>query len=90
MSTKFCPCCKRRMPAPKQTKIGKDLGRANSAIQVLERVIADPNEDKILRAACKDELLRMKRAAENPDLLWAIYRRNDKGGYDLPAQRKTA
>jgi hypothetical protein len=81
----ICPCCKRRMPAPRKaaTKIDKrleqDIARANIAVAALATCelrlgLTGPE----WRAAIESESQRMQRAITDHRLLWSIYRRTDK------------
>lgn len=80
----ICPCCKRRMPAPrKQAKIDKrleqDIARANAAIEALRTCetrlgLTGPE----WRQAIESETQRLQRAIKDHRLLWSIYRRTDK------------
>jgi len=57
-------------------KQAKDRQRAESAIAVLERIVANPNEAYI-HGAAHSELLRLQLAVANPAKLARIYRRNE-------------
>lgn len=90
-----CPCCKRRMPQAKTDGRSKallhDLRLAENAIEALESALRWPNESESFREAVQEELLRMRRAVSNHDLLWRIYRRNSKApSYATPDRIEVA
>lgn len=79
----ICPCCKRRMPAPRNVDGGgkalrEDLAKAASAVFACERALLWKNEDISFYVAVGEELQRMRAAQEDYALLWAIFRRNSK------------
>ncbi len=77
-----CPCCKRKLPAPKKLGTNRDLALdlalAEKAIDSLESALRWPNESESFREAVHMELQRMNRALTDHGLLWRIYRRNSK------------
>lgn len=83
----ICPCCKRRIPAPRKSasapkidrRLEQDLARANAAIAALatcEQRLGLTGPE--WRAAIESESQRMTRALTDHRLLWSIYRRADK------------
>lgn len=99
MTNTICPCCKRKMPAPKATKVDKrltqDLARAQAAIEVCERVALSPPRDldsstgrDAFVEAVEIERNELTRALTDHRRLWNIYRRLDKGQpYYTPTER---
>ena len=90
MTNTICPCCKRKMPAPKATKgdkrLTQDLARAQAAIEVCERVALSPPRDldsstgrDAFVEAVQIERNELIRALTDHRRLWNIYRRLDKG-----------
>jgi hypothetical protein len=87
----ICPCCKRRIPAPKSPidkRLEQDIARANAAIAALataegrwrlrDEPTPSPQAIASFRLAIESESRRMQRALTDRRLLWSIYRRSDK------------
>jgi hypothetical protein len=82
----ICPCCHRRISAPRKSagsqidkRLEQDIARANAAISALATAeqrlgLTGPE----WRAAIESESQRMQRAIADHRLLWSIYRRTDK------------
>src|ERR1700683_41512 len=81
------PCCKRAMPKPRggtpELKLAQDIAKAERSIELLDRIQHDPNWDvsrpESFYEAMQSEARRLKNAIQNPEKLWTIYRRADKG-----------
>lgn len=82
----ICPCCHRRIPAPRKAatpkidkRLEQDIARANAAISALatceQRLGLTGLE---WHQAIESESRRMTRALTDHRLLWSIYRRTDK------------
>jgi hypothetical protein len=83
---RICPCCKRRIPAPRKTaqsktdkRLEQDIARANAALAALatcEQRLGLTGPE--WRQAIESESRRLTRALTDHRILWAIYRRADK------------
>jgi len=86
-----CPHCGMAIPARKagaNAKYQEDVRKAEAAIAVLGR---QPYAE--LKEACEMEAFRLLMAIDDPAMLYAIYRRNDKRtpeNYGMVAARELA
>lgn len=76
----ICPCCKRKMVAPRATmdkRIVQDIAKAQAAIAHCENALVNPWFANA-KVAIQDEVVRLNRALTDHRLLWTLYRRADK------------
>lgn len=82
----ICPHCHLPIPSAVKSstkptvnkKLAQDIKRAEAAIYVLDAAMHNPFFANI-QPAIQSERDRLLRAMDAPRVLWAIYRRRDKG-----------
>jgi hypothetical protein len=87
------------MPKPRggtpELKLAQDIAKAERSIEILKQAQPDPmtryNPPESFAEAMDNEIRRLSNAIQNPEKLWAIYRRADKGTpYYTPELAKAA
>lgn len=83
MSQEICPCCKRKIPSKRSAmvmdkRLAQDLIKAEAAIAICESALTNPWYGNI-RDAVEMEKTRLVRMLTDWRMLWACYRRRDKG-----------